>query len=68
MPLAAGVRDALSDASRREIAELCTGCHRPRKRVIQYSRDASDGIEKPQRTGYPACARYDDSRLFIAHS
>ncbi len=28
-------------------------------RVIQYSRDASDGIEKPRCTGYPACAGYD---------
>src|SRR5467141_1741886 len=27
--------------------------HRPRKRTIQYSRDADDGIEKPRRTGYP---------------
>ena len=34
--------------------------HRPRRRTIQYSRDASDGIEKPRRTGYPACAGYDD--------
>src|SRR5260370_42141032 len=32
--------------------------HRPRKRTIQYSRDADDGIEKPQRTGYPAFAGY----------
>src|SRR5258708_19454078 len=23
-------------------------------------RNASDGIEKPRRTGYPACAAYDD--------
>jgi len=29
-------------------------------RVIQYSRDAGAGIEKPRRTGYPACAGYDD--------
>jgi hypothetical protein len=28
-------------------------------RTIQYSRDVSDGIEKPQRTGYPAFAGYD---------
>ena len=34
-------------------------CHHPRKRVIKYSRDADDGIEKPRRTGYPACAGYD---------
>ncbi len=32
------------------------GCRHPRKRVIQYSRDVSDGIEKPRRTGYPAGA------------
>src|ERR1700682_2011625 len=48
-----------------EIAELCryilTRRH-PRKRVIQYSRDVSDGIEKPRRTGYPAFAGYDDRR------
>ena len=24
-------------------------------------RGVSDGIEKPQRTGYPACAEYDES-------
>src|SRR5437773_5380583 len=29
-------------------------------RATQYSRDACDEIEKPQRTGYPACAEYDD--------
>ena len=34
--------------------------HRPRRRTIQYSRGVSDRIEKPQRTGYPACAGYDD--------
>jgi hypothetical protein len=28
-------------------------------RAIQYSRDDCDGIEKPRRTGYPACAEYD---------
>jgi hypothetical protein len=33
--------------------------HRQRMRVIQYSRDAGAGIEKPRRTGYPACAGYD---------
>jgi len=27
--------------------------HRPRRRTIQYSRDASDGIDRPRRTGYP---------------
>ncbi len=34
-------------------------CHHPRKRmrVIQYSRDANDRIEKPRRTGCPAFAR-----------
>src|ERR1700686_118332 len=35
-------------------------CHHPRKRVIQYSRDADARIEKPRRTGYPAFAGYDD--------
>jgi hypothetical protein len=29
------------------------------QRAIQYSRDADDGVERPRRTGYPACARYD---------
>ena len=32
--------------------------HHPRMRVIQYSRDADDGIEKPRRTGYPDGARH----------
>jgi hypothetical protein len=36
------------------------GCHRPRRRAIQYSRDVSDRTEKPRRTGSPACA-WDDS-------
>jgi hypothetical protein len=27
--------------------------------MIQYSRDVSDGAEKPRRTGYPAFAGYD---------
>jgi hypothetical protein len=26
------------------------------QRAIQYSRDADDGVERPRRTGYPACA------------
>jgi hypothetical protein len=30
-------------------------------RTIQYSRDVSDGIDKPLSTGYPACAGYDNS-------
>src|SRR5260370_37918275 len=34
--------------------------HHPRKRVIQYSRDASHRIEKPRRTGYSAFAEYDE--------
>src|SRR5664280_792572 len=38
----------------------CRGCHHPRKRMIQYSRDASDGSEKPWSTGSPACAGDDD--------
>src|SRR5216684_231692 len=29
-------------------------------RATRYSRDVDDGTEKPQRTGYPACAGYDD--------
>ena len=35
-------------------------CHRPRKRTIQYSRDAGDDIDRPRRTGSPAFAE-DDS-------
>ena len=35
--------------------------HRPRKRTIQYSRGISDRTERPQRTGYPACAGYDSA-------
>ena len=62
----------LSDASRREIAELCQlSSPAKAKAVIQYSRDAGDGIERQQRTGYPACVGYEDSlwgRLFIAHN
>jgi hypothetical protein len=34
-------------------------CHHPRRRVIQYSRDANDGTERPRRTGYSAFAEYD---------
>ena len=30
-------------------------------RVTQYSRDVSDGIDRPRRTGYPARAGYDGS-------
>ena len=33
--------------------------HRPRRRTIQYSRGSSNGIDRPRRTGYPACAGYD---------
>src|ERR1700736_3654968 len=33
--------------------------HHPRKRVIQYSRDACDRMDR-RRTGCPACAGYDD--------
>jgi hypothetical protein len=42
-------------------------------RAIQYSRDVSDGADRPRRTGYPACAGYDDwmlreiPRCAIAH-
>jgi hypothetical protein len=32
----------------------------PRKQGTQYSRDASDEIDKPRRTGYSAFAEYDD--------
>ena len=37
--------------------------HRPRRRAIQYSRGVSDGIERPRRTGYPAFAGYDGSKM-----
>src|SRR5713101_4516702 len=33
-------------------------------RAIQYSRGGRDGIEKPRRTGYPACAGYDGTFEF----
>ena len=33
-------------------------------RTIQYSRDGSDGIDRPQRTGYPAFAGYDGFGYF----
>ena len=35
-------------------------CHHSRMRVIQYSRDARDGTDKPRRTGSLACAGDDD--------
>jgi hypothetical protein len=31
------------------------------QRATQYSRDAGDRAGRPRRTGYPACAGYDDS-------
>jgi hypothetical protein len=40
-------------------AKLFPTRHRPRRRAIQYSRDADDGIEKQRRTGYSAFAEYD---------
>src|ERR1700685_679253 len=40
-------------------------CYHPRKRVIQYSRDISDKIEKPRRTGCPAFAGHDDQGLLL---
>ena len=47
----------------RESAKVClrlrTRCHRPRRRAIQYSRDACDRAEKPRRTGFPAFAGND---------
>jgi hypothetical protein len=57
--------------SRRTEAQHTLGRHRPPpgrrappddrlRRAIQYSRDANDSIEKLQRTGYPACAGYDE--------
>src|SRR5712675_1552318 len=36
--------------------EYTSSCRHPRRRVTQYSRDASDRTEKPRRTGYPAGA------------
>src|ERR1700722_8157689 len=40
-------------------------CHHPRRRAIQYSRDADDKTEKPRRTGYSAFAEYDDCGRYI---
>jgi hypothetical protein len=40
-----------SGASRRGIMKLFPTRHRPRRRAIQYSRDADVGIERPRRTG-----------------
>src|SRR5262245_5772751 len=42
-----------------EINAAYSACHHPRMRVIQYSRDVSDRIDEPRRTGYPAFAGYD---------
>jgi hypothetical protein len=47
--------------------ERIFSCHRPRRRTIQYSRDISDEIDKPQRTGYPACAGYDGRAFSSRH-
>src|SRR3979490_323924 len=41
--------------------ERIFSCHHPRKRVIQYSRETRDDTDRPRRTGYPACAGYDNS-------
>jgi hypothetical protein len=61
--------------SRRGNAEVCPGfwkiesgrhtlrCHHPRRRVIQYPRDASVRVDKPRRTGSPACAGDDERKL-----
>ena len=38
-------------------------CHRPRRRVTQYSRGSSDRIDEPRRTGSPAFAGDDDGVL-----
>jgi hypothetical protein len=37
-------------------------CHHPRRRATQYCRDADDRIERPRRTGSPACAGNDSWR------
>lgn len=50
--------DKLAQMMRRG-REVTFNCHHPRTRVIQYSRDGSDRIEKPRRSGYPACAGCD---------
>ena len=65
-PLVCGAEDCSTARVRwrRGNADACSRNfrrHRPRKRAIQYSRDASDAIERPQLTGYPACAGYDSS-------
>jgi hypothetical protein len=57
-----------SGASRRENAKLCREYARATfpaviarlDRATQYSRDTCGGIEKPRRTGYPACAGCDN--------
>ena len=38
-------------------------CRHPRKRVIQYSKDADDRTEKPRRTGSSAFAEDDELSL-----
>src|SRR5450756_301958 len=37
-----------------------TSRRHPHRRVTQYSRDVNTGTETPRRTGYPACAGYDE--------
>ncbi len=41
-----------------------TACHRPRKRTIQYSRDARDKAESRGVLDTRACAGYDESRAW----
>jgi hypothetical protein len=45
-----------SPAMTKKAVRRAHGRHHPRTRMIQYSRDACDGIEKPRRTGYSAGA------------
>jgi hypothetical protein len=44
------------------IVGLLPGCHRPRRRTIQYS-ELSRLSQRARRTGYPAVAGYDGERL-----
>jgi hypothetical protein len=64
----AGNRSKIRGACAGEIAKVCLNCRHPRKRVIQYSRDASDRIEKPRRTGSPRSSRATTAGMWGAHS
>jgi hypothetical protein len=67
-PLRGRTKVQTSGSSCREIAKVWLmgasapypNCRHPRRRVTQYSRDRSDRIDRPRRTGSPAFAGDDE--------